>query len=384
MVILRKTIDDLNSAAFDHLLNSSPITSLAPGSIARALVESVNRQIADLYDVLEIASTQTFVSLASGTYLDLIGRMLGVRRQEERAAAVVADDRILRFYVETGTLGAKLPHPIDPELGQVPGGVTVRNLDSSIAYTTDGPLDFPVAAREAYVPATASASGSSGNIGRGELTVHNLGVSGVLVRNEDSIRTGRQAEDDDSYRERITSQVLAAQTSNETAIRLAALSIPGVADTILTPGIAGAGSFRILLIPFGNRVPLQTITQVTAAVTTVAAYGIRVFVQEPDYIPFSLTLRLHTDRVPASEIDGMRQRVENAVRSYVGDLRPGERFVPNRLRSVALATERDVLDVSILELCIGRKATLLAEHVLGEDEVLVPDGTMEDPVRILA
>ena len=147
---------------------------------------------------------------------------------------------------------------------------------------------------------------------------------------------------------------------------------------------AGAGSFRILLIPFGNRVPLQTITQVTAAVTTVAAYGIRVFVQEPDYIPFSLTLRLHTDRVPASEIDGMRQRVENAVRSYVGDLRPGERFVPNRLRSVALATERDVLDVSILELCIGRKATLLAEHVLGEEEVLVPDGTMEDPVRILA
>ena len=55
-------------------------------------------------------------------------------------------------------------------------------------------------------------------------------------------------ETDDNYRYRITQQCLVLATSNETAIRLTALTVDGVKDVVLKPYSMGAGSFTVIVL----------------------------------------------------------------------------------------------------------------------------------------
>ena len=380
-MVRKKTLDQLNRESFEYLARETLVTNLAPGGVARGLVETTNRQIADLYDALEIVSTQVYPSLAQGAFLDLLGELVGVTRRSELSATVVADDQALRFYVESGTLGQYLPHPSDAKLGQIPAATTVTSRDGSIQFTVDTAHDFPVNSREAYVGARTSARGSGGNVGRGDLINHSLGVSAVLVTNVSSITTGRDVEGDEAFRSRISNSVLASQSSNETAVRMATLSIPGVADVRLLPGVAGAGSFRAMLIPVGNRVPVQVLQETRQRIRNIAAYGVRVFVEEPIYVPISLTMKLSLER-DATRVP-ILSRVEAAVRDYVGNIRPSEDFVVNRLRQAAFDASRDVLDASILELCIDQKPMVVTNFTLDDDEVFIPDSLLDDPLRIL-
>jgi uncharacterized phage protein gp47/JayE len=382
MVIQKKTLEQLNAESIEYLTSSTVITALEPGSAARGLVEAGNRQIADFYDLLETASGQVFISLATGAYLDLIGQLLGVSRVQEATATVLADDRLLRFYVEDGHLGTYLPHPTDSNQGQVPAGTTVTSRDGTVVYQVTDNFNFPVAAKEAFVSAQANTTGGDGNVGRWELNTHNLGVSEVLVRNNESITTGTAVEEDDSYRVRIMNQVLAVQGANETAVRLATLAVPGVADVRLFPGWAGAGSFRALLIPRGNRVPLQTLERVRQALTNIAAYGIRVLVDEPDYVAISLTVNVEFDG-DLIAAEPITQEVEGNLRNYIGDIRPGGRLTMNRIRTAALNTSPNILDVSVVELCVDHRPMLVQDYLLDDDQVFIPDPEVNDPIRII-
>ena len=55
-------------------------------------------------------------------------------------------------------------------------------------------------------------------------------------------------ETDDNFRYRIVNQCLTLATSNETAIRLTALTVEGVNDVILKPYSMGAGSFTVIVL----------------------------------------------------------------------------------------------------------------------------------------
>lgn len=383
MVIRKKTFEQMNRESIEHLARSSIITALSPGGTARALVEASNRQIADFYDLVESAVSQAYISLASGAHLDLLGQTLGVIRRTEESALVQVDDRNLRFYVETGTLGQRLPHPTDGTKGQIPAGTRVTSRDGTAIFVLQDDFTFPIGTREVFVTARATTTGTQGNVGRWELNDHNLGVTGVLVRNEDSIAVGRDVEKDESYRVRISNQILAVSGANETAIRMSLLSVPGVADVFLSPGAAGAGSIRALLIPQTNRVPIQTLERVRRQIVSTAAYGIHVLVEEPDYVPISMTLRITTSRTSAVSTTALATGVESQVRLYLGDLRPGTMLNINRLRLAALQAHTEIEDVSIIELCINRRPVMLQNWTLNEEQVFIPDDRFDDPIKVV-
>jgi uncharacterized phage protein gp47/JayE len=383
MVIRKKTFEQMNQESVEHLARSSIITALTPGSTARALVEATNRQIADLYDLIEGAVSQAYISLASGAHLDLLGQTLGVTRRTEETALVQVDDRNLRFYVETGTIGQRLPHPSDGTKGQIPSATRITSRDGTAIFVLQDAFDFPIGAREVFVTARATTTGTQGNVGRWELDSHNLGVTGVFVRNEDSIAVGRDPELDNSYRVRISNQVLAAPGANETAIRMSLLSIPGVADVFLSPGAAGAGSIKALLIPQTNRVPIQTLERVRRQIVSTAAYGISVIVEEPDYVPISMTIRLTGVATSAVSTTAMGAGVETQIRLYLGDLRPGTTLNINRLRLAALQAHADIEDASIIELCINRRPVMLQNWTLNEEQVFIPDDRFDDPIKVV-
>lgn len=64
----------------NELIANTEITNLSPGSIARSILEIVNKQIEEEYVYLETYLPMTFLSTATGNYVDLIGALLHVTR----------------------------------------------------------------------------------------------------------------------------------------------------------------------------------------------------------------------------------------------------------------------------------------------------------------
>jgi len=382
MPVRKKTLDQLNRTSFERVIRDTNITALTPGGAARALVESVNINIEQLYEALEISSSMTFVSLARGFYLDLLGQLIGVRRRQQSTAQIFADDRSLRFYVEDGFLSTYLPHPTDPTKGRIPAGTEVSIGSGTVVFDVPAAVDFPATTTEIFTAANARVSGFEGNLGQGDLNTHNLGQSLVLVENLDSVRNGAAIEDDDTYRARVINRNLASETGNQLAIRLATLSTPGVADVRILPGDVGSGAIRLLVIPQGNRVPLRTLESVSRRVQQAAAFGISVFVDEPRYVPVSIIVDIRANVTGLGE-EPLRQSVENVVRSYIGDIRPGEEMVINVLRSFILDADPGIVDLKILQLCVDRKPVLLQNVTLEDDELFLPDPELSDPIRII-
>ena len=92
-------------------------------------------------------------------------------------------------------------------------------------------------------------------------------------------------ETDDNYRYRISQQVFTAARSNETSLKLACLSVPYVKNIIMTPYVAGHGSFAIHVIANELDTPDSVITAVTDVVNNYKAEGIKAVVAKPSLAP---------------------------------------------------------------------------------------------------
>jgi uncharacterized phage protein gp47/JayE len=386
VAIWTRTLAELNQVAFDHLLRNTDgkITLLSPGSIARALVESANRNLEGYYEALSVNHAQAFLSQASGPYLDLHGALFGVRRREPTMAWVAREDNAIRFYVATGTLYDRLPKAGDVSRGMIPKGTTVTSADGTIAYTVEENVIFDRSATEVYAPARAQAVGTAYNVGAHVLRKHSLAATDVYVTNPVSISTGTQEESDSSYRARISAAILVAQRANESSIRLAALSAPGVADVRLVPFKYGAGSFKIVVIPIGNRVPVDTLEMVRRNVETVAAFGIYFTVAEPKYRRFSVVVSLALSPGSSeSDRDVARASAERAILDYVGEIQMGGTLVITALGAAIRASDERIFDYQIQALCIDGKHQLLHNVQLRDDELFLPDTGLSDPVRVV-
>lgn len=386
MAIRTRNLAELNQLAFDHLLRNTEgrVSLLTPGSVARALVETANRHLEAFYESLSTNLAMAFLSQATGPYLDLHGSLFGLTRLPPRSASILAEDNGLRFYVATGTLYDRLPKAGDLNRGLIPAGTQVTNDDGSVAFSVEEDVTFERTATEVFVPARATAVGSFGNVGAFVLRKHNLPVTGVLVTNPVSIVTGQAEENDEQFRARISNTVLASQSANATAVRLAALSSPGVGDVRIVPYRYGAGSFKLLITPIGNRVPVQTLLDVREAVASVVAFGIYFTVAEPVYRRVStiITLRYVPGTVDG-ERDVIRTNVERGVLDYLGRIPTGGELVVTELGAVIRAADTRVYDYSIDALCVDGKHTILHNIRLGSDELFLPDTGLVDPIKVL-
>jgi len=379
-MIPKKSAGEILNESLSGLAQDAGITLLSRGSVARALCGSFARPLADYYNVLDDAVKSSFLSTAPGFYLDLIGEMFGVARRLPTYATVTREDGSLRFYVTSGRLSQKLPHPTNLNLGRVPSGTTVTTADSLITFSVDDDYDFPASSKEAFVGAVSNATGETQNVPVNSLTVPSVG--GVLVQNIHSITTGRGVESDAEYRYRISRFVTSSTGANEAAVRLAALSAPGVADLIRQEYHAGAGTFRIILIPSGNIVPAGSLRQVRSAVSAARAFGIYYEVAEPTYIPFAISVALvpQTSRAPVSATG--RDLAERAVQSYIGNLRPGQTMIVNQIRAEILNSSNEIADLEIQSLEINRRPRILTNFTLRNDELFIPDPALGNPIQI--
>ena len=166
------------------------------------------------------------------------------------------------------------------------------------------------------------------------------------------------SESDDNFRYRITQQCLTLATSNETAIRLTALTCDGVNNVVLKPYSMGAGSFTVIIISDEDVAANGILEEVRNKLLKVHGYGIRYNVVSPTLTYVSIKQRIFlSDRLSDAEKQEVRYNVQLNLTEYLSSLNIGESIMVDKITQVIMNTSEYILQEANVDFYInGEKA----------------------------
>lgn len=332
------------------LVNETNITRSSPGSKTRAMAQAISKKLGRMWAQFDNNIVLSFLDGAEGKYLDYLGAMMGVSRLGEERAAATSQQRVVKFYVDVGNFG-------DINSGSsilLPSGTILSTgpRQSGITYRLPYSVVLPSTSTEAYVAVEAIRAGTTFNLGAGQLRYHNfINYTNQLndtlkVTNESEITSGKEIENDTNYRFRISNQVVASESANLTAVRLAALVVPGVADVVMIPFNRGIGTIDIMIQATLPRTSDTLLAAVAESVFKQTAQGVVPNVMAPIDIGMSMegTLTLR-ERVSSNEQSTLISAVTNNVSDYINNLEIGEEFIVNEAVERVMGTSDNIKNV---------------------------------------
>ena len=165
-------------------------------------------------------------------------------------------------------------------------------------------------------------------------------------------------ESDDNYRYRITQQCLTLATSNETAIRLTALTVDDVEDIILKPYSMGAGSFTVIVLSNEDVTSKDILESVKTKLLKVHGYGIRYNVVSPTLTYISIKQRLYlNENLSDIEKQEIKYEVQLKLSEYLNSLTIGEDIIIDKITQIIMNVSPDIIQESNMGFWInGEKA----------------------------
>lgn len=399
MPLFARSYQELMADSIEDLATNTRLTRLSAGGKARAILEAVNERIEEQYDIFDLNLARAFVSAAPGQYLELIGALLGVYKESAVAASVDGTLQTLKWYVESGTFG-NINNSTDIF---IPNGtiISTRAGTTGILYKTTGDVLLSSSGSSQYFSAEALAPGEDSNVGTGLLAYHSFTNytdylnNTLLVKNINPIANGKNFESDDNFRFRIANRVLEAEAGNETAIRLAALTTPGVADIILLPRYRGIGTFGVIIQSITPTVSDSLIDNTIANIEKVKTMGDIAYVRGPKETGISLRTSIwYSSKLPTEEIDDIEDELRDTIRNYINNLNIGEKFLVNRMVSGLFGVSEylsnfGITGTPIEELYIHKESDvadnkirqrLLADYSPKSDERVIIEPSITDPI----
>jgi uncharacterized phage protein gp47/JayE len=401
MALFAKNLQDLMTESISELSQNTNITRLTAGGIARSLLESVNRRIADSYEIFDVGLARAYVSSAPGQFLDLIGLLFGLTRSSSAAANVDEESEIIKFYVDSGTFGdintnnnINIPQGtlISTEVNN--GGISYRTTEDAVLLSTNS---------EAFVAAEATIPGIDSNIGTNSLIYHNftsytdVDNNTLLITNLHPVANGKNFENDENFRYRIVNRVFEAEAANLTAIRLAALTTPGVADVILFPRYKGIGTLGVIIKSILPTVSQNLINSVQTNILLVQALGDIVYVRGPKETGVELSTTIYySESISENELTTMEETITRSITNYVNNLEIGETFYVNRMVSEIFSIDKRIVNVGtyqkpLEEIYIYKESrlednrvrqSLLGDYFPATDERVIMESTIETPITL--
>lgn len=326
-----------------HIIDNTNLTRTSPGSKVRSLVETVSKKTGKMWRTFDLNVGQSFINGAKGQYLDFIGDMMGTARLGETAASVSALDRNVKFSVDSGTFG----NINGASSIIIPSGtiISTQPNDEGILYRVTVNTILNASDSSAYVGVQSIGSGATVNLGSKQLVYHGFtnysdsANNTLKVTNEADIIQAQDIESDANYRFRITNQLLNLEAANDTAIRLAALSVPGVADVIVSKFHRGIGTYDILIKSVTPTISTELVEAVQSSINRPTAQGIVGTARGPVEVGVSLIGSLTLRRkISAQEQTELIQSVTTNITDYINDLDIAEDLIINELIERVMAT----------------------------------------------
>ncbi len=180
-------------------------------------------------------------------------------------------------------------------------------------------------------------------------------------------------EKDEPYRYRISQQLLSMATSNETAVRLACLSVPGVDDVIMKAYTHGTGSGSIYVI---NKDPAELpnlIKQVTTAARMVGGWGTRIDVFQPRFLNVEIRIRIIFYK-DVSELDQnlIRGTAKISTEDYLASRNAGEPLDVKYIEEIVSKISLEISEVQIYYLTVNEETVLLVKQLCAWNERFIP------------
>lgn len=153
--------------------------------------------------------------------------------------------------------------------------------------------------------------------------------------------TRKPQENDSDYKKRITSQCLTLARANETAIRLAVLSIDGVLDVKMKRYSNGPGSFTIIPIVDAS-VDDSILDVINEIVSSVSSYGEKIIIKLPELKYVKLTINLiYSTNLTDTDKQSLAIAVRENVIKYINSIPIGQPFIVNQLTESIMQSDND-------------------------------------------
>lgn len=399
-ILFEKSFERLQGETLNELISQTNITRTSPGGKARNLLRVINRKLNRAYQEFDINLLRGFLPFAEGQFLDYFGDMLGVPRAPAVRATAAAASKLIRFYVETGSFG-----DINSNADIfIPSGTLISTSpnNAGTVYRVSTGVFLERSLAEQYISVEASEDGSTANVGQGTLVYHDFtnysAAEGLLVTNDGLIDNGASIENDTNYRFRLSNQVLASEKANQTAIRLAVLSVPGVSDILLRPYARGIGSFDILIQAVIPNTPQPLIDACQEAIERIESHGVSGLAKSPllTGVTFQVSVTWRADTTQDVR-DQLRASIQAALQDYINNLDIGQGFFVNEAIERVMAVDSRILNIGTAQQAFDEIAlytetklrdnkirqTLLDDYQPSAEERVIIEPSVDTPIVVL-
>jgi uncharacterized phage protein gp47/JayE len=315
----------------------SKLTDTNIGSVTRTLLETVGREIATLYDEMDVAYNAGFIDSARGNALDMVVAILGIQRKSAQFA--------------TGTATFSRRNPSQDVTITRGTRVSTRASDprSVKIYETTMNVRLTKGKNDMEIPIKALNPGESGMTDFETITALETPIIGVdKVINKKPTTIGTERETDEELRARAKATVLAAGKATPEAIRNVVLGIPGVRGVTVQempnriPGELDVIIDGLELTDHDS----PTYQNVKDTIDQIRPAGIHVNIKSTDTIRadirifLKLTDVLRTDE----EVETIVNKIKTRIARHIGGLNSGSNLIRNRMVS-AIFEIKDVYNI---------------------------------------
>ena len=306
-----------------ELVIRTPFTNLNPSAAIRGLLEVIAKVIADLYDLVKTVMQQSFVQTATGTWLDLKVREMGISRK------VAIKTRVYLTFTCNSPASQNITIPAGTicKSQKDSGGNDYRFITTEETVLEEGQTSVQSVA-EAELP------GKAWNVGQDTITRMVTRVTGIhAVTNGVGflIREGSDPESDEQLRERAISKwETLGLGGTRGAYRNWALSVPGViAASVLDDFPFGPGTVGVVILGENGAPSAELINEVHQYIKARKPLTADVRILSPDIQ--SIDLDLEVIRYADAARETVETVVREAIENYSSHLQLGEGLIIARL-----------------------------------------------------
>ncbi len=361
--------DDETTFHVDYFLQESfsPLTDINVGSVTRTLSEAISREIATLYEQINLAYQSGFIDSAEGKSLDYVVAILGIKRKTKEYA-----QGLVTFFREPSSEGV-----INIVEGTVlmanKGEVRFETSEQRTLQRGQARIDVPVRAAEGF-------KGAAGRVDAGKIDALLSPIEGISrVTNFEATFLGADDESDIQLRARARAALRAL--SKGTLLALIRVILEGRGNPVevwdpQSPGVKQSppGTVTILVEAEPERM-----TSLIGAVHETRAAGVQAtLVARYVFFKPRLVVQINPGLTAAGK-NKLAGQVIEAIQAYVDGLSSGQPAEGTEIlkaaKSVADVSDVTIADVIAWQSDLGRPgAQDLAEVILqalegaGEDE----------------
>jgi hypothetical protein len=308
-----------------------PVNDVAAGSVVRTLIEVLSKELAVVYQQLNLAYDSAFLETATGLSLDRVVALLGYRRF--LAGRAVGKAVFTRRSGATGEIVIPASTPITDTADKV----RYETVETRVMLA--GETTAEIAIRGATV--------SAPTVEANTLTVIQRSIAGIdAVANAAPTARATADESDDELRARARDALMASNKGTVAALRNGLLQLPDVKDVAVVEmpnGVPGEIRLTISLAPnvairAGQTLPDNVLNRIEE----LRPAGIRILKDKAGETALAARVRLVLAGapVPQGDVDTIFASVKKILIATVNERGVGDRLRAGRLVAALLADTR--------------------------------------------